>query len=197
MRTIGIIASGPSATREDALTLLEICDEVIVINDTWRLLREAQHLYASDSRWWRWAIADVSRDFEGQLWTQAEQWADDPGQWGIHCLESDTDAKGLCTQPGKIHTGMNSGYAAINLAYHLGAKRILLLGYDMSMDGNRRHWFDDRPENMNMDTNYADLVKCFKTIDPAKYDLEILNCTRRTALNHFPKHSLEECLASL
>lgn len=36
--------------------------------------------------------------------------------------------------------GLNSGYAAINLAYILGARSISLLGFDMQPPAERTHW---------------------------------------------------------
>ena len=50
--------------------------------------------------------------------------------WGINQLKS-VAQPGLSRTQGVIHQGKNSGYQALNLAYLLGAKRILLLGYDM------------------------------------------------------------------
>lgn len=196
MKTFGIVASGPSATPEDAVRLREICDEVIAVNDSWRLCRNADHLYATDYRWWQWAFQDVMRDFEGELHTQRIQWHERPEDWGIRCWESAANP-GLCTETGKIHTGQNSGYAAINVAYHLGAKRILLLGYDMSPDGGKRHWFDDRPENLNVASNYDSFAQQFSTIKPETYGLEILNVTRRTALKCFPRANLDALYAEL
>ena len=43
--------------------------------------------------------------------------------------------------------GNNSGYAAINLAVHLGAARIVLLGYDMGNDGKVSHFHEGYPPN--------------------------------------------------
>lgn len=40
---------------------------------------------------------------------------------------------GLCEEPGKIHTG-NSAFGAIGLAFHMGIRRILLVGIDATSD---------------------------------------------------------------
>jgi len=140
----------------------------------------------------------VAQDFEGRCWTQEVQWdKQDPAAWGIECLKADTQAQGLCTEPGKIHTGQNSGYAAINLAYHLGAKRILLLGYDMKMAGSKRHWFGAHPQGLEVASNYAAFASRFQTILPQKYGIEIWNVTRDTALDCFPLYDLDEVVAAL
>ena len=121
-------------------------------------------------------------------WPETES----PQAWGINVLTADTGAGGLARDKSKIHTGSNSGYASIGLAYHLGAERILLLGYDMMMDGDQRHWFGDHPQGLNVASNYNTFVQRYRTIKPEEYGIEIWNVTRRTALDCFPIHSLDD-----
>ena len=194
---IGIIASGPSANINDARMLRDCCDEVIAINDSWRLCRGDDgiyfndHIYGTDMKWWKYAIGDITRDYDGNLWTQRVAWTEEPEGLGIQCLESEAKPD-LCDEIGKIHTGSNSGYAAINLAYHLSAKTIVLLGYDMRMSGSRRHWFSDRPEHFNVSSDYNAFIRQLNTIDTKKHGIEILNASRRTSLTCFPLVNLEE-----
>lgn len=169
------------------------------MNDSWRLLPSCHHIWATDYRWWKHHIADIANDYEGRCWTQEVQWPKDqrPEQWGITCLKADTGAAGLSRDPETVHTGKNSGYAAINLAYHLGAKRILLLGYDMMTDGHKRHWFGAHPQGMEVASDYDSFMRRFETIIPSSYDLEIWNLTRRTAMTCFPRYDLDEIYARL
>jgi len=197
---IGIVASGPSASMADAQKLRAVSDQVIAINDSWKLCRGADgkyfndHIYGTDMKWWDYAIGDIARDYDGKLWTQRVQWTREPEELGINCLESESKPD-LCTEAGKIYTGSNSGYAAIGLAYHLGGAgtQIILLGYDMCMDGNRRHHsFVDRPAHLNQDSPYTGFIKQFNTIDAKKHGISILNASRKTALNCFPLVNLED-----
>lgn len=195
---IGIIASGPSANIQDAQILRACCDQIIAVNDSWHLCRGADGkyfndvIYGTDMKWWKWAIGDIIRDFDGDLWTQRVGWTEEPESLGIKCMESCCKPD-LCTEPGKIHTGDNSGFAAINLAYHLSAKTIILLGYDLRMDGSKRHHdMVDRPESMNINSNYSQFIKNFNSIDAKKHGIEILNASRRTLLNCFPLVDLED-----
>lgn len=135
-------------------------------------------------------------DFEGELITQRVQWEQKPEEWGIRCFESEHKS-GFCTEPNKIHTGSNSGFAACNVAYHLGYERIILLGFDMSMEGQKRHFFGDHPGKLNQPSNYKVFINAFNTVNPKDYGLEIWNCSRRTLLPTFPLFELEECLALL
>ena len=138
------------------------------------------------------------RDFEGALWTQDIQWSEkngkpiDAAQWGIRQLKGDTDSRGLSRDPNVIHCGRNSGFAAVNLAYLLGAERILLLGYDMQMQAGRRHWFGAHPEGLEVDSDYGLFMHAFRTIHPEKYGIEIWNLSRDTALSCFPRYDLDE-----
>ncbi len=143
----------------------------------------------------------MTRDFEGRLWTQTTQWEElgkpvNPAQWGIVGLTS-VEAPGLSRKMPVVHRGDNSGYQAVNLAYLLGAERIILLGFDQMVTGKQRHWFGDHPGHMNVESNYPACIKHFQSIKPEAYGIEILNCSRRTALNHFPCHALDEVLAAL
>lgn len=174
--------------------MARVADQTIAVNDSWRLVPDCEHIWATDYRWWKHHIGDITKDYEGICWTQDVQWPKDnpPEAWGVRCLKADTGAGGLSKDPAKIHTGRNSGYAAIGLAYHLGAERILLLGYDMQKRGAQRHWFGAHPEGLEVNSCYPDFISKFRTILPEKYGIEIWNLTRDTALDCFPRYDLDE-----
>lgn len=98
-----------------------------------------------------------------------------------------------------IHFGGNSGYQAINLAFLFGATRIILLGFDMKKDGEKVHFFGNHPyhkrknEGPNEGTmrrwvhNFASLAADLK-----QEGVEVINATRSTALDCFPKQALEQ-----
>ena len=161
------------------------------------MLPTCDHVYASDYKWYKHHIADLTRDYEGQLWTQSEAWTEknqdiDPGQWGIKCLTAKTQAKGLSRDKDVIHTLSNSGAAAIGLAYRLGATRIILLGFDMMLSGGKRHWFGNHPDQLHVGSNYQQFMATIATIKPEEYGIEIWNCSRRTALKCFPIYNLDD-----
>jgi hypothetical protein len=103
--------------------------------------------------------------------------------------------EGLELRPTHLARGRNGGYQAINLAVHLGAKRILLLGYDM-MRGPKgeEHWHGDHPNRSR--SPYTTFQACFPSlVDPLKAEgIEVINCSRRTALTCFPRKSLQDAL---
>jgi hypothetical protein len=96
----------------------------------------------------------------------------------------------------RARTGQNSGYQAINLAVHLGASRIVLLGYDMqpSPEGVD-HFFGDHAHGVRVP--FLDLRPYFDSlVEPLKaLGVQVLNATRRTALSCFPCVPLSEALA--
>lgn len=96
---------------------------------------------------------------------------------------------GLSFDPAYIHEGGNSGYQAINLAVHFGAKRILLLGYDMG----GKHWFGDHPKSLPVKSNYQIFMDNFATLpnDLKAAGVEVINCSRKTALAVFPRSTIE------
>lgn len=105
---------------------------------------------------------------------------------------------GLCTTPGEINSGResSSGFQAINLAYHLGATRIVLIGYDMRHHGKQAHFFGDHPKAANFSNGPPTrFIPTFQTIRPKQYGLEIINATPGSLVTAFPFMSLDEALA--
>lgn len=158
---------------------------------------EADHLYAADFHWWKYHISDIARDFDGKCWSCETpgngNWGkQDPAAWGITTLKCGIVGKGLSRDPDSIVGGSNSGYQAIGLAYHLGASTIILLGFDMHCHGGKSHWFGDHPKGFNSNNKYERFIAAYRTIKPENYGIEILNCSRKTALDAFPLVNLDD-----
>jgi len=143
-------------------------------------------------KWWTINLKAIRRDFKGQLYTQyhnkgVKQFAD---KHGIQAVEG-INHGGIGED--KIHHHSNSGAQAINLAYLLGATRIILLGYDMGQTGGKNHWFGNHPKGMT-NGNYKGFVPRFDSIaeDAKAKGVEIINCTRQTNLTQFPQASIDD-----
>lgn len=104
--------------------------------------------------------------------------------------------KGLNTTRGEINHGMNSGYQAINLAYHFGVSRILLIGYDMQRTGGQAHWHGDHPKGLTNAEGLNKWAARFPKLaeDLAKEGVEVINCSRETALRCFSRARLEDVI---
>lgn len=185
--TVVCIASGPSLDTDDIDYIRDKDCRVIAINDNYKIAPFADVLYACDYKWWKWH--EGAPEFEGEKWSidrkAVQEWTD------INYV-SGSGGTGLSTESDKIITGSNSGYQAINLAYLFGANRVILTGYDMCFgkDG-RSHWFGDHPDNVR--SNYSAWLKLFDNIKTQGL-VEVINCTRNTALQSFPIKPLREVL---
>ena len=193
--TVVCIASGPSLTPEDVEYCRGKVDGAIVVNTSFRMAPWADALVASDLRWWGWHYREVMKTFPGLKYATSKGLAN---YKGVQILRN-TGGKGLETDPTGIRHGMNSGYRAVNLAYHFGATRILLLGYDMSRgEGPERkeHWHGDHPVKSR--SPYDQFRRYFATIvEPLQQaGVELVNCSRRTALECVPVMPLEEALSA-
>lgn len=89
----------------------------------------------------------------------------------------------------------NSGAQAIVWAAHEGAARIVLLGYDCQHTGGRRHWHGDHPANCAGNAGSVEKwPDSFAEIARKLPEVEIINCSRETALMCFPRMDLEAAL---
>ena len=89
----------------------------------------------------------------------------------------------------------NSGAAAVNLAYFLGAKEILLLGFDMRLvDGeNNYHDWHKRPKFV---PKFAKFISRFTYVAKGceEAGIKVVNATPGSKLPYFPIMCIEEAL---
>lgn len=187
--TVVILASGPSLTLEqcEMVRVWRAAAErryVIAINTTFKRAPWADVLYACDAAWWKQYLPEVKTDFAGELWSQDKEAA---RQFGVHLIPS-LRMPGLCTRPGFIHQGGNSGYQAINLAVQAGATQVVLLGYDMS-DRAGKHWHGKYTNGLpNTGTHlFLEWIRNFERLatDLETAGVSVVNCTPSSALTSF------------
>ena len=159
---------------------------VIAVNRAYEKVPDAKWIYFSDLRFWQWHRKYLV-NHKGRKIT---------GNYRI--IDKDvtifkfTGSKGLEIKATGLRTGNNSGFAAINLAYHLGAKLIVLLGFDMNVDKGTHHWHSGYPtKNRN---NFKDMIKYFETIAKPleNLNIEVLNASPNSAIECFDKVSLKD-----
>lgn len=183
--TFVLLGGGPSLTQAD-VDAVRGRAIVVAVNDAYKLAPWADVLYACDAKWWRWHGGVPS--FAGPKYA-LDRNARFPG---VAVLRN-TGTRGLELDPTGLRTGRNSGYQAINLAVHLGAKRIVLLGYDMQpTPSGKTHWFGDHPDRIP--SPYRLMRQEFDSIAKPLRDagVDVVNCSRRTALEAFPTGKLED-----
>lgn len=166
------------------------------MNDAWRLLGFADVIYTTDRCWW-----DVHGDipFAGERWaSQAANLSidDDKRAWGRSealriNLVTAADGDSFCAQPGRIHYGNNSGFAAVNLAIQFGATEIKLVGFDMQRTGGQEHFFGDHPPGLHNGSDFAPFIRAFENASKAMPPgVSIMQCTPETSLRCFPMGAL-------
>lgn len=150
-------------------------------------------LYACDLAWWR--RYSGAPGFPG-LKLGADP-AVDRKPWGVRSIRvQQTVDRILTDRPGVIGWGGNSGFHALNLAVQFGARRIVLVGYDMQVEAGL-HWHGAH-EGMNNPSEQS-TARWRRIIDAAAPDLallgvEVINASAASALTAYPKTPLMEAL---
>jgi len=111
--------------------------------------------------------------------------------------------RGITTNPVKISWNKNIGAAAINLAYHTGATRVFLLGFDMNLgNSSRQHWHNVYNRGPIVEPKrikklpFRRHLRYFPNIayDAKELGLEIINVNPDSAIKQFPKCSLKQLI---
>lgn len=203
--TVCILAGGPSLKGFDASILRRPGWKVIAVNDSWRLASWCDCLYFSDANFYvtslqrdPWAL-DMSINFGQLLYRRLLVNGSSLGEFADHPQVKQlrmTGQSGLETDHGGLRHGNNSAYAAMNLAYHFGASRIVLLGLDMRVSGNRTHWHDEvRPDGFADILRQSMLPMFPSLVEPLQSaGIEVLNATPGSALECWPNVPLKEIL---
>lgn len=213
-----ILAGGPSLKTQDLSKVWSDAIHIITINDSWRLLPYPNPFtiqitdcgpglipYFCDAKWWQMEMSKNSRSLDNNVsfhdmiykgfWVTSSQEFNDHPQ--VRTLKL-TGEQGLELDPTGLRHGSNSGYQAINLAVNLGAKKIILLGYDMQIVNGKSHWHNE-PRQPNVDfklTLAKSMLPHFESlIEPLNtLGVEVFNATPNSALKCFPEITLEEAL---
>lgn len=210
--TVVCIGGGPSLTPED-VERIKGRARVIAVNDAYLVAPFADICYFADARWWKWHSDGIAKKWPWASFTADEvrkAFAEFKGQKvtientgmmvadpAVFILHNDNDHRGssggLSERPNGIRTGSNGGYQAMNIATLAGAKRILLLAYDMHYPKGRSHSHNGHPIRMNEDA-YRRYAHNFKSMLPQlqRMGVEVVNCTPGSALSAFPIRPLAE-----
>lgn len=148
----------------------------IVVNDAYRLLPEAEVMFAADASWWR-LHRGVSSFAGAKVGYRSNQYK------GVIALQT-SGVTGYDPRPGYIRLGGNSGCGAIHLAAQLGAKTIRLIGFDMKRIGGLGHFFGEHPHIPRPQPYFAEWIKNIQILatELAARGIEVRNETPGSAL---------------
>lgn len=153
---------------------------VIVTNTSFQRVPTADVLYSGDLTWWNEWLPRVRAGFAGECWTVQRKIAYYEGL----CLVEHSDEPGLSPIAGRIHTGGNSGYAAVGLAYLFGAREILLVGFDFQDSYGMSHWHGDHPSSLSQERPFVGWLQRLPALIEGlqSVGVEVTNCTIETAI---------------
>lgn len=185
--TVVVAAPGPSLTAAVA----EQCRgyRTIAVQDAYKLLPWADVLFGCDASWWR--VHKGCPCFAGEKWSSHGSPSHNDkrtvaDEYGVHLVQG-VGRDGFSTDPARVHYGSNSGFQAVNLAILFGARRIVLVGFDMRLVGGKRHFFGDHPRPLKNRNDYRAFVRAFeKAARTVPAGVEILNATPGSAMKCFP-----------
>ena len=167
-------------------------------DQAYRIAWSADVLYFCDDRWWEWHHGKFDK-WPGLIVRlhAAKHDFQDPRIKVLRRIGKEGMAP-PAIRDGICH-GQDSGYQAINVAVLLGARRIVLLGYDMDaplVNGKPKlHWWGDHPGGtspsvfQSMLKSYPSLAAELKT-----RGIEVVNCNPASKLAVFPKMPIEQAL---
>lgn len=190
--TVFILAGGPSLVGVD---VSHLPGRIMAINNSWLLRPDSNVLYFCDRAWWDKHSEAVKSGFRGEHTISI---GDVPDPF-VRRLRNGGPT-GLDLNPQFLRHGANSGYQAINLAVHFGAKRIVLLGYDMKTDGEKTHWHGGHGQDaavVGHTLTRRMLPQFGALVEPlAAAGVEVINATPGSALTCFPMQNLAEVVGS-
>ena len=190
--TCVVLAGGPSLHGDDLVAVRNAKVRTIVVNSTFRRALWADVVFGLDLMWWKQHITEIRR-----TWAYSHFWTSDRSaaeRYGLQFIRG-TGGAGLDIK--HVRSNGNSGAAAINLAYLFGCRRVLLLGFDMKLGANgEKHHHPDHPAQCVQAQVFKEWINNMDYVarDAEKLGLEIINCTRDTALACFPKATIEQAL---
>lgn len=198
-QTAIILASGTSVTKHDLDYVRELHKKnlvkVIAINANYSYADYADIVYFCDYKFYLWN--SHKREFKNH---PARKISICPHNLPNVERLKQGEEHGISHSGDTLNTGRNSGYQSINLAYLLGASRIVLVGLDMQtgeMGKTHHHTAHEQPTDP---TVYDRIMKDdpFETIAPElkKKGVEVINCSINSAITCFKKLSLVEVFSA-
>lgn len=172
---------------------------VIAVNGAFRLGDWIDICFFGDKNWY-FQNAKALNDYKGLLvgcpeFLQVQGWQN----LGIKYLQKDHSKKfGISTDPSKVCWNNNSGSAAISIAYNTGCKRIVLLGFDMTLSPTGKgHWHNLYNGKTTMPfykhlTGFEQIA-----LDAKRLGIEIINASPDSKITQFPKMNIEEILPNM
>lgn len=194
-QTVFVIGGGPSIK---SMPLKQIAKRPVVgCNDAFRLGTWVDWLVFGDMRWFRWNHEELAKwpNRERAVCIVPQLLEDRTEKWPwLKILRRDEARFGLSVESDTVCWNRGCGGTAINVAYLLGAARIVLIGFDMRIVDGEHNWHAYHQKMERPQIYQNSMVPFMKPMSDAMKvtGLQIANATPGSALNLFPMHSLDE-----
>lgn len=187
-RTAVCIATGPSLTPEHVARVKAASVATIGINDIGLTEPWIDLWYAADRRFW--SHYRPARGTALRICAQPEALADGLVDGLLSVKDRD---KALRYVPGYVVSGGHSGCQALQLAISLGAKRVVLLGYDGKARGPKTNYFGQKCAALQQQSHYEAWPDVYRKL-AIPSAVEVINATPGSAIDAYPKTDLEAAL---
>lgn len=195
--TIVLIGGGPSAKNVDFAAIKPYAT-IVGCNDA-AVHAPVDIIFSVDGRWMKNRI-DFWTQFPGQkIFSRHHftKWVKPPWPCDIEVtlIPTELEGQGFCNAP--VVRASNSGFAALNWAYHKRPKNIFLFGYDANSTFGeywypRYEWRNDKTNSAARYQRWADehilAAKVFRYHGIKVYNVSetsSINCYRRTTYEQF------------
>ena len=193
-QTIVCMASGPNLKDEQVEHVRRARYEgkcrLITCNNGIFKAPWADHFHFADKQWWRWYKDKPEyKNFQNIKTTLSNELIEEDAD-NAHVVFCQP-GEGLAEDPTMVR-GNSSGYHCINLAKHYGARRIILMGYEMgpAVMGSS-HWHGEHPNPSDPVVLFAARAR-LETVGQCQID--IVNCSHNTAIKSFRRDLIENVL---
>ena len=180
--TCWILGGGPSLLDLDLNLLRD--RRTIAVNNAYKVAMWADAMIFGDCQWYPTHGKGLS-SFAGLKVTTCPTWEREPG---IRYLHQELMPYGITEDPVSLRWNLSTGACAMNLAYHLGVSRIVLLGFDMHKGPNGESNFHDDYGHPQRRDPFRKFLLPFPEIkaDLDRLGVEVVNATPGSALTLWP-----------
>lgn len=193
--TCFIIGGGPSLLKYIPDKKVLVDKNIITTNNAYSLFPNALVAHFADKSWWGWNKEKFLPTFKNDITTCAHRKSEDYDKKRITIFLNGDKKGGISTDKNKLN-GNNTGHQAINLAVHLGFKKIILVGFDMDPKARQSHWHNEHRRTTNTGNYEGTMIPGMKQIVPYQKELgfKVYNINKESNLKCFDFADIKEFL---
>jgi hypothetical protein len=195
-----VCGTGPSITPEIIKAVDDSGHRIFGANRAWEIFN-CDVVHGCNHQFWDYYWPQIQEQSFDKWTTRPELEGKYPGLEYIEERWED----GLSKEQNWISAHHGTGPQLVNIAYLYGCTRLLLVGWDMRYLGKTgqhqytaRHYLGEYPKEMvhwpqtGPNGEQTGLIEEMGTIHPEDYGIEIINCTKDSAMKCFPMGDLKD-----